>query len=165
MPSCLYDDSRSGWGGRALEGECVAVYHENLHKFPSEFYGWFNDQNWFCIVVLLQGAQAAGGNLHKMLWPEYHRGRRSSKPSWVEGSEPLADALVYEPLPYRSALRENCTHVIVLRTRGGGERVTGKTNVFEKAMVTRFFGRKQKLPNLVDWMHNQVRVREHMLLH
>lgn len=30
----------------------------------------------------------------------------------------MTDALLYEPIPYRSALKENCTHVIALRTRG-----------------------------------------------
>lgn len=73
------------------------------------------------------------------------------------GSEPLTDALLYEPVPYRSALKENCTHVIVLRTRGDDVRVTGKVNIMEKIMVSRYFGRKQKLPELVDWMHNNVR--------
>ena len=31
--------------------------------------------------------------------------------------EPLADALVYEPLPYRSAIKEGCTHIVVARSR------------------------------------------------
>lgn len=31
--------------------------------------------------------------------------------------EPLADALVYEPFPYRSAVAEGATHVVVLRSR------------------------------------------------
>jgi hypothetical protein len=74
----------------------------------------------------------------------------------VEGSEPLTDALVYEPVPYRSALRENCTHVVVLRTRGDGVRVTEKMSLLERVMLSRYFGRKQNLPNLVDWMTNQV---------
>jgi hypothetical protein len=28
----------------------------------------------------------------------------------------LVDALIYEPMPYRSALEDGCTHVLVLRT-------------------------------------------------
>jgi hypothetical protein len=35
------------------------------------------------------------------------------------GSEPMSDAVVFEPIPYRSALRENCTHIIAVRTRAG----------------------------------------------
>lgn len=31
----------------------------------------------------------------------------------------MSDAVVFEPIPYRSALRENCTHVIAVRTRAG----------------------------------------------
>lgn len=90
-----------------------------------------------------------------MAWPEYTPGRRGTPPQWTEGSEPLADALLYEPVPYRSALKENCTHVIVLRTRADDERVTVKQGLLEKIMVSRFFGRKHNLPDLVDWMHNQ----------
>ena len=35
------------------------------------------------------------------------------------GSEPMSDAVIFEPIPYRSALRENCTHIIAVRTRAG----------------------------------------------
>jgi hypothetical protein len=31
----------------------------------------------------------------------------------------MSDAVVFEPIPYRSALRENCTHIIAVRTRAG----------------------------------------------
>jgi predicted patatin/cPLA2 family phospholipase len=74
----------------------------------------------------------------------------------VNGSEPYADALVFEPIPYRSALKENCSHVVVLRTRSDNLRTTSKVGIIEKIMTKRFFGKKQNLPNMVDWMHNQV---------
>lgn len=69
-----------------------------------------------------------------------------------DGVEPLADALVYEPLPYRSALNEGATHVVVLRTRPDGTDVTGKSSVFEKLIVRRFFMRKNKLPRIFERM-------------
>jgi len=28
----------------------------------------------------------------------------------------VVDALIYEPIPYRSAIEEGCTHILVLRT-------------------------------------------------
>jgi hypothetical protein len=34
--------------------------------------------------------------------------------------------MLFEPIPYRSALREECTHVLVLRTRPDGVSVTGE---------------------------------------
>ena len=40
-------------------------------------------------------------------------------PNVRAGSEPMSDAVVFEPIPYRSALRENCTHIIAVRTRAG----------------------------------------------
>ena len=31
----------------------------------------------------------------------------------------MSDAVIFEPIPYRSAIRENCTHIIAVRTRAG----------------------------------------------
>lgn len=73
----------------------------------------------------------------------------------------MSDALVFEPVPYRSALRENCTHVLALRTRADNISVTVKMGLMEKLIMSRFFGRKQGMPELVKWMHNQV----HMMLY
>ena len=69
--------------------------------------------------------------------------------------EPLADALVYEPVPYRSAIAEGCTHVIVLRTRPDGTDVTGKSSLFEKLIMRRFFKRKNQLPKIYQYMRKQ----------
>eukprot|EP01032_Pedospumella_encystans_P010127 gene10127-11864_t len=104
-------------------------------------------------VVRLKGTQAAGTNIHSTEWPEYRP--RQRKPDMVFGSEPYADALIFEPLPYRSALKENCTHVIVLRTRSDNVRTTVKAGLIERTMTKRFFGNKQNLPSMVNWMHNQ----------
>eukprot|EP01033_Poteriospumella_lacustris_P004175 gene4175-2975_t len=71
------------------------------------------------------------------------------------GSEPLADALLFEPLPYRSALQDNCTHVVVLRSRPDNISVTAKMSTIEKMIMRRFFGRKLKLPRVMRWMLNQ----------
>jgi predicted patatin/cPLA2 family phospholipase len=70
-------------------------------------------------------------------------------------SEPLTDALVYEPIPYRSAIRDNCTHVLVLRTRADNTTVTAKMSLAERLIMKRYFGRKQKMPHHLDWMINQ----------
>eukprot|EP01039_Chlorochromonas_danica_P009973 gene9972-11023_t len=70
-------------------------------------------------------------------------------------SEPLSDALLYEPIPYRSAIKENCSHILVFRTRADDNSVTKKMSFMEKMIMQRFFGRKLKLPELVDWMVNQ----------
>jgi hypothetical protein len=109
------------------------------------------------LLCFVQGKPAEGANIHKTVWPEYTDAGYRRAPEMVEASEPLTDALVYEPVPYRSALRENCTHVVVLRTRGDGVRVTEKMSLLERVMLSRYFGRKQNLPELVDWMTNQVR--------
>jgi len=70
--------------------------------------------------------------------------------------EPLVDALVYEPLPYRSALQEGATHVVVLRTRADGVDTTGKPSVFERLIFRRFFLRKNKLGNVFKRMTSQL---------
>lgn len=72
------------------------------------------------------------------------------------GIHPLADALVYEPLPYHSAIEEGATHVVVLRSRPDGNDVTGKVSVFEKMISRRFFLRKNNLPNIFERMSKQL---------
>ena len=56
--------------------------------------------------------------------------------------EPLVDALVYEPIPYRTALNDNATHVLVVRSRPDGVDVTGKGGTMETLISHRFFIRK-----------------------
>ena len=76
----------------------------------------------------------------------------------VKGSnyEPLADALVCEPLPYRSAVESGCTHVLVIRSRPDGRDVTGKSSIFEDLIYRRFFLRKNKLPNMYEFFSKQL---------
>lgn len=62
--------------------------------------------------------------------------------------EPMADALLYEPLPYHAAIDEGATHVLVLRTRADGKDVTGKSSLFELMIIKRFFLRKNHLRNM-----------------
>jgi hypothetical protein len=68
----------------------------------------------------------------------------------------MADALLYEPLPFHAAIAEGATHVIVLRTRADGTDVTGKSSLFERLIIKRFFMRKNHLPNM--WQ----RMRKHL---
>ena len=57
----------------------------------------------------------------------------------VEDCEPLADALMCEPVPYRSAVEDGATHVIVLRTRPDPCAVLGKgPGVFEHLIAKRY---------------------------
>lgn len=70
--------------------------------------------------------------------------------------EPMADALLFEPLPFHGAIAEGATHVIVLRTRADGTDVTGKSSLFERLIIKRFFMRKNHLPNM--WQ----RMRKHL---
>jgi len=66
--------------------------------------------------------------------------------------EPLADALLYQPLPYRAAVSEGATHVICLRSRPDGVDVTGKSSIFERMIIKRFLLRKNKLGNIYEYM-------------
>ncbi len=91
-------------------------------------------------IARLRGNQSEGSNLLRTWWREYSSRKQSQM---VYGSEPLGDALIFEPVPYRSAIKENCTHILVLRTRADGVSVTAKMNMFEKMIASRFFGRKQ----------------------
>ena len=70
--------------------------------------------------------------------------------------EPLADALLFEPLPYRSAIREGATHVVILRSRPDGVDVTGKSSVFERMIVRRFLLRKNRLVGAYEYMRRHL---------
>jgi len=82
------------------------------------------------------------------------------------GVEPLADALIFEPLPFRTALEEGATDVIVLRSRPDGTDVTGKTSLFEKLIFWRFFKKKNKLDHIYQYMrhHQQKRIYAELVL-
>eukprot|EP00548_Thalassiothrix_antarctica_P003379 CAMPEP_0194134702 /NCGR_PEP_ID=MMETSP0152-20130528/4773_1 /TAXON_ID=1049557 /ORGANISM="Thalassiothrix antarctica, Strain L6-D1" /LENGTH=571 /DNA_ID=CAMNT_0038830553 /DNA_START=108 /DNA_END=1823 /DNA_ORIENTATION=+ len=69
-----------------------------------------------------------------------------------EDFEPLADALVFEPLPYATAIKEGATHVVVLRSRPDGTDVTGSPSLLERLIISRFFKRKNKLINIFNHM-------------
>lgn len=69
-----------------------------------------------------------------------------------KGVIPLADALLYEPMPFRSAIEEGATHVVVLRTRPDGTDVTGKSSLFERMIFNRFLKRKNKLPKILSYL-------------
>jgi predicted acylesterase/phospholipase RssA len=69
--------------------------------------------------------------------------------------EPLADAMLFEPIPYRAALAEGATHVLVLRTRPDGVNLVRKQAIIEKLISHRFFRRKQGLPRMAKHMEQQ----------
>lgn len=82
------------------------------------------------------------------------------------GVEPLADALIFEPLPYRTALEEGATDVVVLRSRPDGTDVTGKTSLFEKLIFWRFFQKKNRLDRIYKYMrtHQQKKLYAELVL-
>ncbi len=57
-------------------------------------------------------------------------------PSVVDG-ERFLDALLLEPIAYRSAIRDGCTHVLVLLTRPEGK-LNGKPTLFERHVLGRW---------------------------
>jgi predicted patatin/cPLA2 family phospholipase len=82
------------------------------------------------------------------------------------GVEPLSDALIFEPLPYQTAIDEGATDVVVLRSRPDGVDVTGKTSIFEKLIFRRFFKRKNKLDHIYRYMrqHQQKKIYAKLVL-
>eukprot|EP01041_Mallomonas_annulata_P009339 gene9339-19382_t len=65
----------------------------------------------------------------------------------VEAPEPLVDALLSEPLPFRSAIKEGCTHVVVLRTRPDPCPMLGTgPGLYENHIARRFFNFHKEHP-------------------
>ncbi len=58
-------------------------------------------------------------------------------PPAVVGGERFLDALLFEPIPYASAVRDGCTHVLVLLTRPDGT-LNGQPTLFERHVLGRW---------------------------
>eukprot|EP00588_Corethron_pennatum_P022706 CAMPEP_0194337302 /NCGR_PEP_ID=MMETSP0171-20130528/75881_1 /TAXON_ID=218684 /ORGANISM="Corethron pennatum, Strain L29A3" /LENGTH=569 /DNA_ID=CAMNT_0039101049 /DNA_START=52 /DNA_END=1761 /DNA_ORIENTATION=- len=108
------------------------------------------------VMGMTTSPNGSGGTSRMELLDKYHAGRRRGgdddnafAPPPVE---PLVDALLYEPLPYISALAEGATHVVVLRTRKDGVDVSGKSSIFERLISFRFLMRKNKVPAVFRYM-------------
>jgi hypothetical protein len=113
-------------------------------------------------VIRFKGSQLErSSNLKKMFWKEHQNKHRFQRREIIYGSEPFSDALLFEPLPYRTALApitaggDNCTHAIVIRTRADNISVTLKMNMVEQMIMRRFFGRKLQLPSMMHYMLQQ----------
>jgi predicted patatin/cPLA2 family phospholipase len=107
---------------------------------------------------LLPGIAGPLMNLDTSAVERGQTGKKFTVQNGLEGDsyEPMADALLYEPLPFHGAIAEGATHVIVLRTRADGTDVTGKSSLFERLIIKRFFKRKNHLPKI--WQ----RMRKHL---
>ncbi|KAL8429130.1 hypothetical protein Efla_003183 [Eimeria flavescens] len=86
-------------------------------------------------------------------------------------TEPLADALLFEPLPYRSAIADNNSHVLVLRSRPDNTRVgrlSGLEAAIELQMARRFFLRKHDLRPVFEHIrrraHREIYMRDMLRL-
>jgi len=95
----------------------------------------------------------------------YRRKRLKGKPKpkskyVTEEINPLVDALVCEPIPYRSAIIDGATHVIVLRTRPDPSPILGKPpGIYEKLIGRKYFKRHKEY-EAIDWImkskHHQI---------
>ena len=56
----------------------------------------------------------------------------------------FADALVFEPIPLKSAVEDGCSHIVTLRTRPDGSEVLGSkvTGIYERFIARRFLAEK-----------------------
>ena len=63
---------------------------------------------------------------------------------------PYFDAFCFEPLPYRSAVEEGATHVLVLCSRPEGFVPTTKPGVYEQGVAPLYF-QTHKLPQVADF--------------
>jgi hypothetical protein len=63
------------------------------------------------------------------------------------------DAFCYEPIPYRSAVEEGATHVLVLKTRPEGNPIGTKPGLFEKVFAPMYFD-SNGLPQVAEYFEN-----------
>ena len=63
--------------------------------------------------------------------------------------------MLFEPIPYRLAVREGATHVLVLRTRPDGLNIVRRPSITERLVAHRFFARKMRMPHMYRHMRDQ----------
>mmetsp|Transcript_12235 Transcript_12235/g.22940 ORF Transcript_12235/g.22940 Transcript_12235/m.22940 type:complete len:507 (+) Transcript_12235:1-1521(+) len=63
------------------------------------------------------------------------------------------DAFCYEPIPYRSAVEEGATHVLVLKTRPDGSPIGTKPGLFEKVFAPMYFD-SNGMPRVSKYFEN-----------
>ncbi len=80
-------------------------------------------------------------------------------PSVFDG-ERFLDALLYEPIPFRSAVRDGCTHVLVLLTRPEGT-LNGTPTLFERHVLGRWIASLE--PRLRDAYLAQEHAYDHKI--
>lgn len=75
--------------------------------------------------------------------------------SLANGTTALADAFLTEPIPYRSAVDDGASHLIVLRTRPDPSPILGRgPGLFEKVICRRFF-HTYGYREAADWVRQQ----------
>eukprot|EP00871_Galdieria_phlegrea_P004534 jgi/Galph1/5081/GphlegSOOS_G3768.1 len=64
----------------------------------------------------------------------------------------FADAILYEAIPLRSALKEGATHVLVLRTRPQGARIPSKAGIYERLIAVPSFKFHENFPAIQEFV-------------
>eukprot|EP00638_Chattonella_subsalsa_P001984 CAMPEP_0117763150 /NCGR_PEP_ID=MMETSP0947-20121206/18440_1 /TAXON_ID=44440 /ORGANISM="Chattonella subsalsa, Strain CCMP2191" /LENGTH=494 /DNA_ID=CAMNT_0005584749 /DNA_START=196 /DNA_END=1680 /DNA_ORIENTATION=- len=100
--------------------------------------------NWDSIETMTQ-CMRASMNLPGIAGPPL------SIPTVCDG-QPLVDSQLFEPIPYRSAISDGCTHLVVLRSRPDGLNVCGSKSALERLIMRRYFRRKNRLPSMYKYM-------------
>lgn len=97
--------------------------------------------------------QMSGSSVRQTPWFAWDDGWKTER--LEDCGEPLGDAMIFEPIPWRSAVKEGATHVLACRTRPDGVSVTSKQSVLEKMLYRRYFKKKHRLPHMADHMNRQ----------
>ncbi|CAN0455257.1 unnamed protein product, partial [Ectocarpus sp. 12 AP-2014] len=93
---------------------------------------------------------------------ESSAGKKQGTSGGGDASELLVDAMVFEPLPYRSAIEDGCTDVVVLCTRPEGSQVLGKKpSIYESRVVKKFFEQHDD-PDTTSGISNYLQQLEHL---
>jgi len=66
-------------------------------------------------------------------------------PVFIDGAY-YSDAMIFEPVPYRSALADGCTHVLVLRTKPETSRLPARPGIYEALIAAPYFNRNPDSP-------------------
>jgi len=106
-------------------------------------------------VIRIKDHQVSDSKIERTWWRDWIGDRRGQS-RFTQGSEPMVDSQLFQPIPYRAAIAEGCTHILTLRTLPDGQPVIKKLGLMEKLIMYRFFKRKLDMPDILSWMLNQL---------
>ena len=133
------------------EGDFFRSDHQSLNRdsLPTISSDYSREGVFACLQasMTVPGATGPPVNLNRHI---HRKDSKLKKVTFTNETSSCFDAFCFEPLPYRSAVEEGATHVLVLRSRPDGCVIKTKPGVYEKTVSPMYFN-KNGFPQVAEY--------------